>query len=184
MDSYKTQVAELETKSSNLQKQLDTTNFEKQRLAERLEVSEQTRASDKEELELYQERVRELELGGSRVTQNGQANAAAKEGDVGAGPSPSADDSVGLDEELEDALSGTSTTDLKIQLRRMKRERDAAVANKADVSRILVLENLLEDAQRMKARYEADYLQEHQASLHLNRQLEDIRSGKSNIGDG
>ena len=66
----------------------------------------------------------------------------------------------------------------------MKRERDAAVANKADVSRILVLENLLEDAQRMKARYEADYLQEHQASLHLNRQLEDIRSGKSNIGDG
>lgn len=44
---------------------------------------------------------------------------------------------------------------------------------------MLVLENLLDDAKRMKERYEQDYLGEHKAVLGLKSQLEKIRSGKA-----
>ena len=48
---------------------------------------------------------------------------------------------------------------------------------------MLVLENLLDDANRMKARYESDYLAAHREQLVLQQKLEEIRSGKS-MGDG
>ena len=74
-------------------------------------------------------------------------------------------------------------TDLKLQIRQLKRELEAKAVNQADASRILVLENLLEDANKMKARYEADYLATHREKLILQRDIEEIRSGKS-LGDG
>ena len=58
-------------------------------------------------------------------------------------------------------------TDLKLQVRRLQRELEAVRKNEADASRVLVLENLLEDANRMKARYEADYLAAHREKLML-----------------
>jgi protein HOOK3 len=89
----------------------------------------------------------------------------------------------GLGEELDAVLSGTTMTDLKLQVRRLKRELEAVQKNEADSSRILVLENLLEDANRMKVRYEADYIAEHREKLVLQSAMEEIRSGKS-MGDG
>ena len=85
--------------------------------------------------------------------------------------------------ELDDAVSGRTTTDLKLEIRKLQRELEAARTNQADSSRILVLENLLEDANRMKSRYEADYLAAHREKLVLQKDLEEIRSGKS-LGDG
>jgi protein HOOK3 len=89
----------------------------------------------------------------------------------------------GLGGELDDALSGTTMTDLKLQIRKLKRDLEAASKNQAEASRILVLENLLDDANRMKARYEADYLQAHREKLVLQTELEEIRSGRA-LGDG
>lgn len=89
----------------------------------------------------------------------------------------------GLGGELDDAVSGTTMTDLKLQIRKLNRELEAVRKNEVDASRVLVLENLLEDANRMKARYEADYLAAHREKLVLQRDLEEIRSGKS-MGDG
>jgi protein HOOK3 len=89
----------------------------------------------------------------------------------------------GLGGELDDAISGTTMTDLKLQVRKLKRELEAVRKNEADASRILVLENLLEDANRMKTRYETDYLAAQREKLVLQRDLEEIRSGKS-MGDG
>ena len=86
-------------------------------------------------------------------------------------------------EELDNALHGTTMTDLKLQVRKLQRELEAVRKNEADASRVLVLENLLEDANRMKARYEADYLAAHREKLILQNDLEEIRSGKS-MGDG
>ena len=74
-------------------------------------------------------------------------------------------------------------TDLKLQVRKLQRELEAVQRKEADASRVLVLENLLEDANRMKARYEADYLTAHREKLVLQSNLEEIRSGKS-MGDG
>jgi protein HOOK3 len=85
--------------------------------------------------------------------------------------------------ELDDAITGTTMTDLKLQVRKLKRELESTRKNETDGSRVLVLENLLEDANRMKARYEADYLAAHREKLVLQRNLEEVRSGKS-MGDG
>ncbi|KIS66560.1 uncharacterized protein UMAG_11790 [Mycosarcoma maydis] len=202
MDSYKSQIADLESKSSNLQRDLATSKYEQEQILSRLKASEDQRASAKEEMELYQERIKELELGGETaltkrkqiVSRNSNVSANGVDGLVAADASrASADDDDELDDdddtfdrsdELEEALSGTTMTDLKIRLRKLSRELEAAKTNKADQSRLIVLENLLEDAQRMKARYEADYLREHRDKMVLQNQLEAIRSGKSDLGDG
>ena len=72
---------------------------------------------------------------------------------------------------------------IKLALDCTQRELEAVRKNEADASRVLVLENLLEDANRMKARYEAVYLAAHREKLMLQANLEEIRSGKS-MGDG
>jgi protein HOOK3 len=90
---------------------------------------------------------------------------------------------LGLDGELDNAIAGTTTTDLKLQIRKLRRELEAVRKHEVDASRVLVLENLLEDANRMKTRYESDYLAAHREKLVLQRDLEEIRSGKS-MGDG
>ncbi|GAC95383.1 hypothetical protein PHSY_002958 [Pseudozyma hubeiensis SY62] len=202
MDSYKSQIADLESTSSNLRRDLAASKYEQEQILSRLKASEDQRASAKEEMELYQERIKELEFGGDAavtkrkplVSRASNVSANGIDGLVAADASrASAEDADGLDEddepqdrsgELEDALSGTTTADLKIKLRKLSRELEAAKTNKADHSRLIVLENLLEDAQRMKTRYEADYLREHRDKMVLQNQLEAIRSGKSDLGDG
>ncbi|THH14695.1 hypothetical protein EW146_g5667 [Bondarzewia mesenterica] len=74
-------------------------------------------------------------------------------------------------------------TNLKLKVRKLQRELEAAKTNQADTSRVLVLENLLEDVNRMKARYEATYLAAHREKLVLQNDLEEIWSGKA-LGDG
>ncbi|SNX86629.1 related to Hook protein [Melanopsichium pennsylvanicum] len=201
MDSYKMQIADLETKSSSLQRDLAASKYEQEQILSRLKASEAQRATEKEEMELYQERIKELELGGDAagttrkklVSRNSNASANGVDGLVAADASrASADNDDDLEDpdrldrsgELEAALSGITMADLKIQVRKLARELEAARANKADQSRLIVLENLLEDAQRMKARYEADYLREHRDKMVLQNQLEQISSGKSDLGDG
>ena len=93
------------------------------------------------------------------------------------------EEAQGLGEELDAALSGTTMTDLKLQVKKLQRELEAVQKKEADASRVLVLENLLDDANRMKARYEADYLAAHREKLVLQNDLEEIRSGKA-LGDG
>ena len=199
MDSYKTQIAELETKMSARTKELDTVKFELDQTKTKLKVTEAERAKDSETLELYQERVRELELTSqARPSAAKSARTRAEGEDAGnmaemteeellgratAEHEGEDDDVQGLGDELDSALSGTTMTDLKLQVRKLQRELEAVRKNEADASRVLVLENLLDDANRMKARYESDYLAAHREQLVLQQKLEEVRSGKS-MGDG
>ncbi|KAL7283162.1 hypothetical protein ACG7TL_002588 [Trametes sanguinea] len=200
MESYKSQIAELETKSSARSKEIDELKFELDQTKTKLRVTLEERAKDSETLELYQERVRELELTSQRPVAasrarpqpNGDAegnmtefteaellgDGAARRDDVDVDS-----DIAGLGDELDSAITGTTMTDLKLQVRKLQRELEAVRKNEADASRVLVLENLLEDANRMKARYEADYLAAHREKLVLQNELEEIRSGKA-LGDG
>ncbi|THH31768.1 hypothetical protein EUX98_g2425 [Antrodiella citrinella] len=198
MDSYKTQIAELEGKSSSRSKELDTVRFELEQTKTKLKINTEERAKDSETLELYQERVRELELSSQRPTAASRNRVVSSEPTAGnmeelteaeliGEPIPSGDDDddeiQGLGDELDSALTGTTMTDLKLQVRKLQRELEAVKKKEADASRVLVLENLLEDANRMKARYETDYLAAHREKLVLQNDLEEIRSGKS-MGDG
>ncbi|KAI0371779.1 HOOK-domain-containing protein [Pilatotrama ljubarskyi] len=197
MESYKSQIAELETKTSARSKEIDALKYELDQTKTKLKVTMEERAKDSETLELYQERVRELELTSQRPVAASrarpQANADAEsnmseftEAELLSNGTTAADvdsDIAGLGEELDSAITGTTMTDLKLQVRKLQRELEAVRKNEADASRVLVLENLLEDANRMKARYEADYLAAHREKLVLQNDLEEIRSGKS-MGDG
>ncbi|GBE82526.1 predicted protein [Sparassis crispa] len=194
MDSYKTQIAELETKASSRSKELDKVKFELEQTKAKLKVAVEERAKDSETLELYQERVRELELSArpvasasSRARDRDEFTEAELLGHRKAGHEEEEEeldgDVQGLGEELDSALTGTTMTDLKLQVRKLQRELEAVRKNEADASRVLVLENLLDDANRMKARYEADYLAAHREKLVLQNDLEEIRSGKA-MGDG
>ncbi|KAJ7756771.1 HOOK protein-domain-containing protein [Mycena maculata] len=193
MESYKNQIAELETKHSARTQEIDTLKFELGESKNKLKIAVDERARDSETLELYQERVRELELSSHRpvgARKPAQANGATDDTEpepLGtlSGELDDSDDHAGqgLGGELDDAITGTTMTDLKLQIRKLTRELDAFKKNEADASRVLVLENLLEDANRMKGRYENDYLAAHREKLVLQRDLEEIRSGKS-MGDG
>jgi len=202
MESYKNQIVDLESKNSSKSQEIDSLNFELEQSRTKLKITLAERAKDAEALELYQERVRELELTTttrSRVISPGgmkspglpnETTSLSSELHGGSSepqtPMSDYDDhghGQALGGELDDAITGTTMTDLKLQIRKLKRELEAVKKNEADASKILVLENLLEDANRMKARYEGDYLAAHREKLVLQRDLEEIRSGKS-LGDG
>ena len=189
MESYKNQITELEAKVSTKSKEVETVKFDLEQTRIKLKIANEERAKDSETLELYQERVRELELRShhrpsasvlspTRSDTNGDV---VTEGESMA--ILDADDEDGLGTDLDTALSGTTMTDLKLQVKKLMRELEAVRKNEVDSSRILVLENLLEDANRMKGRYEAEYLAEHREKLVLQSSMEEIRSGKS-MGDG
>ena len=192
MESYKNQIADLESKHSARMQQIEALNFELEQSRTKLRITLEERAKDSETLELYQERVRELEL----TSHRSQSSSQVVRGDHDIRPSDIFTDGellrvsgetqhedLGLGGELDDAIAGTTMTDLKLQIRKLKRDLEAVRKNEADASRVLVLENLLEDANRMKTRYEGDYLAAHREKLVLQRDLEEIRSGKS-MGDG
>jgi protein HOOK3 len=209
MDSYKTQVAELEQRAAARAAELEGARFEAAQAKDTLRAVEAERARDADTLELYQERVRELELSVGRTPARKPAARAAVDSESDAIAESGSRDTVsdatserepgsaidapeeeldegfagGLGGELDDALSGTTMTELKLQLGRLQRELAAARTNSAEASRVLVLENLLDDARRMKSRYEADYLAAHREKLKLQSDLEEIRSGKA-LGDG
>jgi protein HOOK3 len=201
MESYKTQIFDLEAKGSAKSQEMERLAFELDDTRNRLKVVMSERAKDAEALELYQERVRELELSTtarSRVIERAEVKspgvgppnesvALLSELSVSAGQAEEYDEEgvpQGLEGELDDAITGTTMTDLKLQIRRLQRELAGVKKNEADASRILVLENLLEDANRMKARYEQDYLAAHREKLILMRDLEEIRNGSKGVGDG
>ncbi|KAI0273860.1 HOOK-domain-containing protein [Gloeopeniophorella convolvens] len=188
MESYKSQIAELESKAVSRSKAYETILFESEQTKTKLRIVEEERAKDSEALELYQERVRELELSSHRPVTSDQPKPKPNQEDTD--PSDPAQEDEGEEDfsnrlggELDDALTGTTMTDLKLQVRRLKRELEDLKTNQLDSSRVLVLENLLDDATRMKARYEADYLAAHREKLILQNDLEEIRSGKT-LGDG
>ena len=193
MESYKAQIIDLETKNSNRAKEVDTLRYDLEQAHTKLRISAEERAKDSEALELYQDRVRELELMSTRrprakstsssVTANGDVSRKEMtEGEL-LGTEDDDADGQGLGGELDDAITGTTMTDLKLKIRQLQRDLESARTNHADSSRVLVLENLLDDANRMKAKYEADYLATHREKLVLLNQLEEIREGKTH-GDG
>lgn len=187
MESYKNQIAELEAKVASRTQEVETVKFELEQTRTKLRITTEERAKDSEMLELYQERLRELELTSHRVP-SGTKSADREEEPRRSMTTLTEEELMGeqsfaLDNELDDALSGTTMTDLKLQIKKLQRELSAIKKNEVDSSRILVLENLLEDANRMKSRYEADYLTAHREKLVLQRDLEEIRSGRA-LGDG
>ncbi|KAG2115082.1 HOOK-domain-containing protein [Suillus discolor] len=184
IESYKNQIAELEGRVSTRSQDIETVKFELEQARTKLKITTEERKKDTEMLELYQERMREMELTSHRAPTTSKTQATEPLGNNDELTEEELmGNSFGLDGELDDAITGTTMTDLKLQVKKLQRELKSAKKNEADTSHILVLQNLLEDANKMKARYEADYMTAHREKLVLQRDLEEIRSGKA-LGDG
>lgn len=177
MDSYKSQISTLESKSSKHVKENERLKGELEGVREKLRAVEEERGKEREGTGLLEERVKELELGEKGSKRNGK-----KREDSAGGEDDS--DFEGVGSELNDAVTGTTTTDLKLRIRKLERQLKAAESNSTDQSRLMVLENLLEDSKRMKERYEGEYLKETRERMRAERKLEEIMSGKSRVGDG
>ena len=174
LDSYKSKVDALESKSTSLQREMDRLQLDLERTREELVKAEEERRKEAEKVAVYEERVRELDEDagksvGMRRSSTGRT---------------SLDDEGG---DLDDALSGvtTTTTDLKLRIRRLERQlaqvqQGSGAQQPADV----VLQNLLEDANRLKEQVREEYLAEHREKLVLRARLDKIMSGKSALGDG
>lgn len=179
MESYRLQIDDLNALNTRLREESATQAYNLEQASLQIKALEEARSKDGEEMQLFQERVQELELGGARPRRRQRET-----GDGYAEGEDDEDDGVLIGSELDDALQGTTMTDLKLRIHAISRELKASKRNQADGSRIVILENLLEDAERQKKRYEADYWKEYKERLHLSGELERIRSGKSELGDG
>ncbi|KAI6043127.1 HOOK-domain-containing protein [Pisolithus marmoratus] len=156
MESYKNQIAELEAKVAGRTQEVETIKFELEQTRTKLKITSEERAKDSEMLELYQERLRELELLSHRTP------TVAKDSDHDEESARSTDvltedellvneKSIALDEELDDAIAGTTMTDLKLQIRKLQRELQAIKRNEADASQKLVLQRDLEEIRSGRA---------------------------------
>jgi len=179
MDSYKSQISTFESKSSKHLKENERLKGELEGVREKLRAVEEERGKEREGAALLEERVKELELGEKGSKRNGKK----RENSAGGGGEDDSD-LEGVGSELNDAVTGTTATDLKLRIRKLERQLKAAESNSADQSRLMVLENLLEDSKRMKERYEGEYLKETRERMRAERKLEEIMSGKSRVGDG
>jgi protein HOOK3 len=176
LESYKSQVKTLERDLSTCRQRAEALDVRLQQTESKLQVAEEERARDGEATELYEERLREME---STTTSPAKTKrTSATNGASSLTSSDSEGDAAG-DASLAHSLSGTTMTELRLQVKRLTRELHDANKNKSDASRVIVLENLLKDANEAKARYETDFLSERRQVLQLKMALEDIRSGKA-----
>jgi protein HOOK3 len=207
MEQYKSKIATMESEISSQKRENDRLQYELDATKLKLQKAEEERDREGEELALYEERVKELEEETPIThTRRRKKTAETEEGEEGDTSTTAFDASFdrhvdeetgiieGIGGELNDAIEGRTMTSLKLELRKLQREikilRSAQDEEDEDgngpskKSRYLVLENLLEDANRMKRKYEDDYLKQYRETLVLTNQLEEIRSGKSVNGDG
>lgn len=173
VDQYKSQIASLEQK-------LATTNMEKEGLAFELNrTSDALRAAEEERdnREAQQQELEMQSLGQELAARKGgQSSSTAVNGSPGLN-SPGDLDAHG-DTPAEDSFDTNTMTQLRQQVRSLQRQL-ATTGSAGNSNRELVLQNLLDDANRMKARYEDDYLAEMRAKLKAESQLEEIRKTSS-----
>ncbi|KAF8926930.1 hypothetical protein BGZ58_010754, partial [Dissophora ornata] len=164
MESYKEQMLTLETKNSELAKEKNKIEYESREQHQQLQQLEADRLRDGEQMQMLEEKVRELEFSG------------------GQGMPLSSDIQDMETDDMESSLMGrtSQTTELRLKISKLERELQTLKeeGQSEGGSRATVLQHLLDDANRLKSKYEQDYLEEHQGKIVLQGELDRIRAGK------
>ncbi|KAJ1954469.1 hypothetical protein IWQ62_005751, partial [Dispira parvispora] len=163
MDSYKDQVATLESKCNLMMVKNSEYEHELKESRDRLAQMELERQKDQEQLSSLEDNLRELELTGASMVEPTPLS-----------PGPTA-------KSLNDALGEPSMFELKAKVARLEnqlRQTHKGQHGDDDVAhpKVLLLENLLEDTKRSKAKYEREYLESHQRNLRLEAELQQLRN--------
>ncbi|KAJ3289904.1 hypothetical protein HK104_007134 [Borealophlyctis nickersoniae] len=150
MDTYKEQIGELESKNSSLQVENSTLQFQLNDARTKIERYESERRVDHETIQTLEDRIKDMELqGGGGMDFSGH---------------------------IPDELGGVSDGALKAKVAQLERELERLRVNKGDADKVVVLENLLEDANRLKAKFEQDYRQSYERTLALENEIQQLRS--------
>ncbi|KAG0025083.1 hypothetical protein BGZ82_010223 [Podila clonocystis] len=162
MESYKEQIMVLESKNSALVKDKIQQEHELRKQGLQLVQLEAGRARDAEQIQVLEETAKELEFS------------------FGGGGQP-------LSHDLDTDMVGSphsnntmSTTSLKLRISQLEREVETLKEERQETggSRATVLQHLLDDANKSKSQFQKDYLQEHQAKMAAEGELNRIRAGK------
>ncbi|KAF9154258.1 hypothetical protein BG015_001441 [Linnemannia schmuckeri] len=165
MESYKEQIQTLETKNSTLAKEKNKIEYEARLQNQQFQQVEADRTRDSEQIQLLEDKIRELEFSG---------------GHQGTPLSSDLQDMETDDMESPMMNRTAQTTELKLTISRLEREIQSLREDTRDEggSKATVLQHLLDDANKSKAKFEQDYLEEHQAKIILQSELDRIRGGK------
>lgn len=170
VEGWKVKCGKLEEKVQEGERENERLTGELERVRDKLKEVEELRVGEREGAGILEERLKELELGDRK----GKGRRRRDEDD--------SDDEGGVGAELDDALAGTSTTDLKLRIRKLERQLQAGSKGQGDQDRVVVLEKSLVDANKMKDRYEGEYLKEAKERNRVEGKLEEILTGRSRHG--
>lgn len=179
IETHKNTITALETKHRDLAKEKEALQLNLDKSEARLATLKEEKVAQNDTVALLEERVKQLEASNtdSHKKQARNSSDTTAESD----DEDSINELSGIANELDDAITGVTTVELKLQIRKLKRALEDAQTSKTESSRIAVLESLLDDAQKTKARYEVDFLKEHKEKLVLQRHIEEIRQGASGV---
>ncbi|ORX38547.1 protein-nucleus import-related protein [Kockovaella imperatae] len=161
LEASESRVREQDEKINELSVQLESNR------AELVEL-EEAHARDREELQLHQERARELELGAFPMRRDGSRGTLLDE----AG-------NTTLDEEIgavDVDTPGETKTDLRLRIKALERQIEEQRPTETDSAKLSAIKQLLADANKSRNRYQAEYLEEHRSALRLQATLDKIRS--------
>lgn len=173
MDSYKSQLATLESKNNDLALSNSRSEHELKNTASKMEYIESNKSRDEEHIHALEEKIRELELLGH------PAVGAMKEENL---------HNRTLSSTLDATMLDSASSDLKIKLARVEKECEGLRTRLqnvgGDAQRVAVLEQLLEDANLSKSKYQQDFLAAHQKNLELEMSMERFRQGDASAKSG
>ncbi|KAF7728001.1 hypothetical protein EC973_006766 [Apophysomyces ossiformis] len=174
MDSYKEQVAVLETKNNELIREKNKMEYEISQLTKRIETLDAEKSRDSDRILSLEERLQEAQLGANSVQQIFSTSGRAA-GD---------DDDMDLDDDnlggsLEDSLKESNVTELKLANRRLERQLKTLQEENASgrSEKVVVLQHLLDDSNRLKNQFEKNYLEVSQERDILQSNMARIREG-------
>ncbi|KAG1051929.1 hypothetical protein G6F43_005899 [Rhizopus delemar] len=175
MESYKDQVAELQTQNNELIREKNRVDYELTQATKKLDLMEDERIRDSDRIQLLEDHLQEAQFGmGTTIADKPaiKSNNTADSDDMDL-------DDFNLNDSLEDTLKETNVTELKLANRRLERQvkqlQEEQAAGRSQ--KAVVLQHLLDDANRLKTQFEKSYIEVSQERDILQSDMARIREG-------
>jgi len=181
MEDYRKQIDQLQTEKAELVNQKNKFEHEYKHMRSKIESYEMAHTRDMETIHLLEDRLRELELGEGEPLKLDDDDEKVEADEI--------DQSIEEpNTELSDALKGTTKTSLRLKINELERElnslREGRNLDENADAELTVLRHKLEDANRIKAKFETDYVKVQKEKLILESELERLQAEKGSSSNG
>ncbi|CAG8492501.1 10463_t:CDS:10 [Scutellospora calospora] len=172
MEGYKKQIDALQIEKAELITQNNKLEYENKHMRTKIEAHELAQSRDMEAIRLLEDRLREIEFGdGERLQLDDEKTEVVGNND----------------RSIEDEMKESTMAGLRLKVNELERElarvRDGKPAEgDADTARLLVLEVMLEDVNRSKAKLEKDYNKVQKEKQELESELRIQQNGSTSNG--